>query len=258
MMPLGLFRSPTFSGVNLLTLLLYGALGGAFFFLPFALIQLHGYSATGAGAAFLPFTLILGLLSRWSGGLLDRFGARWPLIIGPTIAALSLLLMALPAAGGAYWATFFLPMIVLGLGMAVTVAPLTTTVLNAVGTRQTGVASGINNAVASVASLLAVAVLGTIAIAAFDRSLDHHLALVEASAEVRRAVDSMRGGLVPAAAPATIGEEAGQTVHDVIQDSLLETFRLMMLIAAGLAFAGAISAALTIRKAERDLIGSRG
>jgi EmrB/QacA subfamily drug resistance transporter len=249
MMPLGLFRFPTFSGVNLLTLLLYGALGGAFFFLPFALIQLHGYSATGVGAAFLPFTLILGLLSRWSGGLLDRFGARWPLIIGsgPAIAALGLLLMALPAAGGAYWATFFPPMIVLGLGMAVTVAPLTTTVLNAVGTRQTGVASGINNAVASVASLLAVAVLGTIAIAAFDRSLDHHLALVEASAEVRHAVDSMRGGLVAPIARATIGEEAGRTVHEVIQASLLETFRLMMLIAAGLAFAGAISAALTIQ-----------
>ena len=172
MIPLGLFASRDFSGVNLLTLLLYGALGGAFFFLPFALIQLHLYSATEAGAAFLPFTITLGALSRWSGGLLDRFGARWPLTIGPAIATLGLALLALPRADGRYWTTFLLPMVVLGFGMAVTVAPLTTSVINSVPGHQTGVASGINNAVASVASLLVVAVLGTVAIGVFDHALN--------------------------------------------------------------------------------------
>jgi EmrB/QacA subfamily drug resistance transporter len=88
MMPLELFHSRTFSGINLLTLLLYGALGGAFFFLPFLLIQAEGYSATAAGAAYIPFTLVLGVLSRWSGGLLDRFGARLPLTIGPALVAM--------------------------------------------------------------------------------------------------------------------------------------------------------------------------
>ena len=95
MMPLGLFRSATFSGVNALTLLLYGALGGAMFLLPFALISVHGYSATMAGAVFLPFTAIMAVLSRWSGGLLDRFGARLPLVAGPAIVAAGFVLFAL-------------------------------------------------------------------------------------------------------------------------------------------------------------------
>src|SRR5438874_2692584 len=155
MMPLKLFSSRMFAGVNLLTLLLYAGLGGAFFFLPFLLIQVHGFSATLAGAVFLPFTIIMAVLSRWSGGLINRFGARLPLTIGPAIAAIGFVL--LPTAGDSY-AALLVPMIVLGLGMAVTVAPLTTSVINAVPERQAGVASGINNAVASLASLLAVAI----------------------------------------------------------------------------------------------------
>jgi len=161
MMPLRLFGSRSFSGVNLLTLFLYGALGGAFFFLPFLLIQAHGFSATAAGAVYLPFTLVLAVLSRWSGGLVDRFGARRPLIIGPLIAAVGFVLLALVSGEQRYW-VYLGPMIVLGLGMAITVAPLTTTVINSVMERETGVASGINNVVAAVASLLVIAVLGTL------------------------------------------------------------------------------------------------
>ena len=161
MMPLRLFGSRSFSGVNLLTLFLYGALGGAFFFLPFLLIQAHGFSATAAGAVYLPFTLVLAVLSRWSGGLVDRFGARRPLIIGPLITAVGFALLAVVSGEQRYW-VYLGPMIVLGLGMAITVAPLTTTVINSVMERETGVASGINNVVAAVASLLVIAVLGTL------------------------------------------------------------------------------------------------
>ena len=156
MMPLRLFGSRSFSGVNLLTLLLYGALGGAFFLLPFLLIQAHGFSATAAGAVYLPFTLVLAVLSRWSGGLVDRFGARRPLI-----AAIGFALLAVVSGERAYW-VYLGPMIVLGFGMAITVAPLTTTVINSVKEHETGVASGINNVVAAVASLLVIAVLGTL------------------------------------------------------------------------------------------------
>jgi EmrB/QacA subfamily drug resistance transporter len=164
MLPLGLFRSATFSGVNALTLLLYGALGGAFFLLPFDLISVHGNSATQAGAVFLPFTLIMAVLSRWSGGLLDRFGARLPLVAGPTIVAVGFVLFALGGPATSYALAFLLPVSVVGFGMAITVAPLTTTVIAAVPQHQTGVASGINNAVASVASLLAIAVFGALAL----------------------------------------------------------------------------------------------
>jgi EmrB/QacA subfamily drug resistance transporter len=164
MMPLGLFRSATFSGVNALTLLLYGALGGAMFLLPFALISVHGYSATMAGAVFLPFTAIMAVLSRWSGGLLDRFGARLPLVSGPAVVAVGFVLFALAGPDTSYVLAFLLPVSIVGLGMAVTVAPLTTTVIAAVPGHQTGVASGINNAVSSVASLFAIAVFGALAL----------------------------------------------------------------------------------------------
>ena len=192
MMPLALFRSRTFSGVNALTLLLYAGLGGAMFFLPFLLIQVHGFSATLAGAAFLPFTAIMAVLSRWAGGLLDRFGARLPLIVGPAIAGLGFVLLALPGAAHSYLA-LLAPMIVLGLGMAITVAPLTTSVINAVPERQAGVASGINNAVASLASLLAIAILGAVALGVHNHTLERQAAAQTLSPQAREAIVGARG-----------------------------------------------------------------
>lgn len=247
MMPLNVFKSLTFSGVNILTLLLYGALGGAMFFQPFLLIQVHGYSATEAGAAFLPFTIVLALLSRWGGRLVDRFGARLPLVVGPAVVALGYLLLGLPGTGGPYWTTFFPPMVVLGLGMSITVAPLTTTVLNSVAPHQTGVASGINNSVAQVASLLLIAALGTVGIAALDRSLDRHIASSEASAEVRQIADTARRGFVMPAMPPGTSEETQSAAHAVIADSFRDTIRRVMFIAAALSLASAGAAALTIR-----------
>jgi len=161
MVPVGLFASASFSGVNLATLFLYGALGGAFFFLPFLLIDAHRFSATAAGAVYLPYTLMIALLSRWSGRLADRVGVRWPLIVGPLIVAVGFAWLAALSGEQRYW-LYLGPMLVLGFGMAITVTPLTTTVINSVKDDETGLASGINNVVASVAGLLVIAVLGTL------------------------------------------------------------------------------------------------
>jgi EmrB/QacA subfamily drug resistance transporter len=243
MLPLRLFASRTFSAVNLLTLLLYAALGGAFFFLPFALIQVQGFSAVLAGAAFLPFTLIMGTLSRWGGGLLDRFGAKWPLIIGPTIAALGFALLALPIGGGSYWA-FLVPIAVLGLGMVITVAPLTATVIGAVPDHETGIAAGINNAVASVANLLAVAVLGALALGLYGGALDKALAAKPVPSAVARAIDNARGQFVIAPALAAVQGNDRQLAESIIRGSLAHSIRSIMLVCAALALAGAASSTL--------------
>lgn len=168
MMPLGLFRSPVFSGVNLLTLLLYFALGGAMFFLPFDLIRVHGWSATLAGAAMLPFAVIMGLFSGAAGRLADRFGARLSLSLGPVLAGVGLALLALPEPGAGYVDGPLAGMTVMAVGMTLAVGPLTAAVMGAVPDGHTGVASGINNAVARVAGLLAIALLGVVLSAVFS------------------------------------------------------------------------------------------
>lgn len=243
MLPLDLFRSRTFSVVNLLTLLLYAALGGVFFFLPFALIQVQGFSASLAGAALVPFTLIMAGLSRWAGGLIDRFGAKWPLGIGAAIAALGFALLALAVGGGSYVA-YLVAITVQGFGMVIVVAPLTTTVINAVAENQTGIAAAINNATASVANLLAIAMFGALALGLYDRELDRTLAAGSFSTEVRQAVAVARGQFVIAPALATVQGGDRQAAETIIRQSLAGSIRSVLLVCAALALAGAASSML--------------
>lgn len=231
MMPLSVFRSRLFAGVNALTLLLYAGLGGAFFFLPFLLIQVHGFSATAAGAVFLPFTAIMAALSRWSGGLIDRFGARLPLIVGPAIAAAGFAWLAMTPQPAGYLA-LLAPMIVLGLGMAVTVAPLTTSVINAVPERQAGVASGINNAVASLASLLAIAILGAVALDTYNHALDRAVAIETVTPQAREFVMQARGKFAADLKPRSEDERAAAAI---VRSSLADSIALALWLAAVLA-----------------------
>ncbi|GAC1349428.1 MAG: MFS transporter [Ktedonobacteraceae bacterium] len=246
MMPLHLFRSPTFTGTNLLTLLLYAALGGALFFLPFDLIRVQGYTATEAGAAFVPFTLLLFGLSRWTGGLVTRYGAKLPLVVGPSIAAGGFLLFAVPDIGGSYWGTFFPAVVVLGLGMAITIAPLTTTVLGAVEDRYAGIASGINNAIARVAGLLAIAVLSIFVLHAFNNNLDSRLNALRVAAPVRHLLDAQRARLAGAEVPAEVDGVLHAQLSHAIAESFVGGFRLAMLIGAGLALASALCALVLV------------
>jgi EmrB/QacA subfamily drug resistance transporter len=244
MLPLALFRSPLFTGANLLTLLLYFALSGAFFFLPFDLIHVQGYSAALAGAAFLPSTLIMGTLSRWAGGLIDRTGAKLPLTVGPAIAAAGFALLALPGIGGSYWATFFPAMTVLGFGMAITAAPLTTAVMDSVDERQAGTASGINNAVSRVAGMLAVAALGSLAVPLFAAALAARLDGLRVPPDVRAALLAQAARLVEAQVPPA-DEPTRRLLKQAVADAFVHTFRLVMLVCAALALASALCAALT-------------
>jgi len=215
--------------------------------LPFDLIQVHLYSASRAGAVFLPLTLVIAALSRWSGGLLDRFGPRLPLTIGPSIAALGFALLALPGMDAPYWATFLAPMMILGLGLAVSVAPLTTSVINAVPAHRAGVASGINNAVAEVAALLAVAIFGAVAVNVFNPAVNRRLATQVASAEVTRAVESAHGKFVIEPARLPVREEDRRIAESMVRESLALSIRVVMVLAAALALAGAACAAVAMR-----------
>jgi EmrB/QacA subfamily drug resistance transporter len=246
MMPLDLFRSRTFAGANLLTLCLYAALGGALFFLPFDLIQVQGYSAAAAGAALLPFVLLMFLLSRWAGGLVDRFGPRPPLVAGPAIAAAGLALFAVPGVGAGYWRSFFPAVAVLGLGMAVSVAPLTATVMGAVESRRAGLASGINNAVARVGSLLAVAAFGLVVLGAFERGLDRRLASLDLPPQARAAITAQRLKLAAAELPRDLDATVRERARRAIAESFVDGFRLAMLTGAALALLAAAAARVMI------------
>jgi EmrB/QacA subfamily drug resistance transporter len=245
MVPLSLFRSRTFTGTNLLTLLLYAGLGGGLFFVPFNLIQVQGYSPAAAGASWLPFVVLVSALSRWAGGLVVSLGARMLLMVGPLIAAAGFALLALPGSGGSYWSTFFPGIVVLGLGMGVTVAPLTATVMGAVDSHHAGVASGINNAVSRAAGLLAIAALGVVLVARFDTVLDRELASRVLPPDVLSIVDAQRRKLAAAEVPASL--------HDIFVKSYLAGFRTVMTAASVLAALGGLCAfAFVERGAQRQ------
>lgn len=249
MMSLHLFRSRDFSGANLLTFFLYAAIGGILFFLPLNLIQVQHYSATQAGAALLPLILLIFLLSRWSGGLVARYGARLPLTVGPIIVAGGYALLLIPGIGGSYWTTIFPAVIVLGVGMAICVAPLTTTVMESVSPSEVGVASGVNNAVSRIASLLAVALFGVVLAAGFNRSLDRSLSRMQISADARQQVDLDRPKLAGA-------QNSDARIQQAIDSAFISGYRAILVLSVGLSLLSGLCAFQMI--SARKLTGSPG
>ncbi|WP_420563152.1 MFS transporter [Thalassobaculum sp.] len=250
LMPLHLFADREFAAANVLTLLLYGALGAAVFLFPFGLIRLYGYTATESGAAFLPFALVLFLLARWGGTLIDRYGARMPLVAGTLITAVGLGMLAIPTTGTPYWSTFLPGVLVLGIGMAVSIPPLTTGVMNAVEDRHAGIASAVNNAASRVAFLIAVAAVGPLLLIAFNWLQAPLMAEIAMPEAVRAAIGRDPGSLASLTAPEGSGE-AGPLIVAAAREALIDAFRIAIVGLAILATASGVVAAVMYPKKPR-------
>ena len=242
MMPLQLFKNRDFSAVNLMTLLQYAALGGALFFIPFNLILAQHYSPSAAGAALLPMITLIFALSPWAGTLCSTLGPKIPLVAGTLISALGFVTLAAPTIGGTYWTTYFAGAVVLGLGMGLVVSPLTTTVMGSVDTDHFGVASGINNAIARTAGLIAVAAFSLLVVATFNRALDARLAGIAVSPQVKAAVIGERSRLAAAIPPPSTPSSQRSAVAYAIARSYVSGFRLAMLASAMLSVGSALCA----------------
>ncbi len=251
MLPLGLFRRRQFSGANAMTFLLYFALGGALFFVPFNLIQVQGYSALQAGLAFLPLTLLLGFGSVLAGEQLKRRSPRRLLAAGAALTGVGFALLVIPATTSSY-AIHWLPGITtIGVGMTLCVAPLTTVIMTSVDESQSGVASGINNLAARMAGLLAIAALTSLAVYWFRSELGEALLSMPLSENVRvhlLARAHELAGIDLTSAEGTAG------LAEAVHDSYVTVFRRLMLTCAGLALAAAAIAWSTIQDGDSSRV----
>jgi predicted MFS family arabinose efflux permease len=246
MMPLSLFRSRAFSGANIMTFFLYGAMSGSLFFLPFNLMQVQGWSATLAGAAVLPFILGISIFSLFAGFVVARFGQRTPLVVGGGIAAIGFALLAIPGTDSSYWAGFLPGLAVMGLGIGIAVAPLTIVVMAAVPPNRAGLASGVNNSASRVAMLMAIAVFGVVMFEVYSAQFEAALQSVPLDPESRALIGARMVDLAGMQIPTTLDQHSTGLVRTAINESFVAGFRVVVLIAAGITLLGALAAALTI------------
>lgn len=250
MLPLGLFRSRTFSGANLITLFLYGSLSVSIFFLPLNMVQIQGYSPTIAGLTFLPFALLLALISRWAGGMADRIGPRPLIITGTIITAGGLLVISaigITEGPSDFWVSFFPGILLFGIGMGITVTPLTTTVMGALDSSFAGTASGINNAVSRTASVFATAIIGSVALMVFTGALQNHTGDLRLAQDERQDVLAESEKLGDATVPASVPQQLSQQVEDAYRVSFIDAFRMVTYISTGMVLVSTLIAVFVLK-----------
>ncbi|HEY4325255.1 MAG TPA: MFS transporter [Mucilaginibacter sp.] len=250
MMPLHLFANATFSGANLLTFFLYAGLGTGMLFLSLNLVQAQGYSQLQSGLTFLPFTLLMITIARFAGGLADKYGPRWLLIIGPATAGLGLLILSfIKQTNGPsdYWTTFFPGILVFGLGMSLTVAPLTASVMGSVHSNFSGTASGINNALTRVANVFANAIFGALAVLFFSGSLQQQMNTKPFTVKDKQVIMAQAIDLGNAKAPVSMAPADKTIVEKYYRMAFVDTYGQIMRISAALGFLGALMAFIFIK-----------
>ncbi|MBV9269882.1 MAG: MFS transporter, partial [Candidatus Eremiobacteraeota bacterium] len=243
LVPPAIFKSRPFVALNAATFLLYGALGGFFFFFPFLLVQVYDYSVTAASFAFLPFILIVAVLSRTAGALSVRYGARSMIVVGTIFAGLGFGALGVLQHMGTYWSAFLPGAVLLGFGMSITVTPLTNGVMETATPEHMGMASGFNNAVSRIAGMLAIAALGAILVATFNSRLDKRLASSSVQVAQRRQIDAQRDRL----AGAQIADRLGRKI---VRDSYADGFTVISVVSALLAFGATVVVFGGLRKGE--------
>ncbi|WKN43193.1 MFS transporter [Tunicatimonas pelagia] len=253
MVPLSLFKDQTFTGANLLTFLLYAGLAIGMLFLSLNLVQVQGYRQVQAGMTLLPFTILLASLARWVGGLVDRYGSRWLLVSGSVLAGFGFFwfsTVGLTEGPSQFWTTYFPGILLFGLGMSLTVVPLTTTVMASVADQHSGTASGINNAMTRTANVFANATVGALAVVLFTNYLEPTVDSLLLSESNREAIMQQAANLGDAQVPKVVPIDKRDKVQQAFQQSFIDMFNQLMYISAGLAWVSAAVAFILIKKRQ--------
>lgn len=259
MMPLKLFKNKTFSGANLLSFFLYGGLGAGILFLNLNMVQAQGYSQLQAGLTLLPFTILMITVARFAGSLADKHGPRWLLITGPAVAGVGMLLLSfIKQTNGiaSYFTTFFPGILIFGLGMSFTVAPLTTAVMGALPENYSGIASGINNATTRIAGVFANAILGALAILFFSAFLSERINDTQLNNAEKNKVMQQVKNLGNAKPPNISNAKDKAIIVKAYKEGFINAYNKIMLICAALAFTGALMSFLFIK--NKDLKDTHG
>lgn len=252
MMPLQLFTNKTFTGANLLTFFLYGGLGAGMLFLSLNLVQIQGYSQLQSGLTFLPFTILMVTFARFAGSLADKYGPRLFLIAGPSAAGAGLLVLSFVKqthGPSEYFTTFFPGVILFGLGMSFTVAPLTATVMGSVSDHFSGTASGVNNAITRIANVFANAIFGALAVLFFSGILQQRIKSVPMNPKERSAIVIQAANLGNAKIPIGVKPGAARLIENAYHESFIGAYATIMRISAALGFLGGLMGFIFIRNA---------